>query len=122
MAPKNSIIRLFLPEVLAGSLFVFESGLLLKGLQELEKVTRHTETLEQKMDVIWHQAIGVNGDPVEDGHRSKIVHEPVAGSLTVKNSFAVFAAESDEIPFGAAVVVCGEADVFVEEDHGCIDN
>jgi hypothetical protein len=116
--PKNSIIRLFLPEVLASSLFVFESGLLFEGLQELEKVARNIEALEQKMDVIWHQAKSVNGDPVDGGHRLKIVHEPIAGSLNVKDSFAILAAKSDEIPFGAAVTVCGEADIFVDEDHG----
>jgi hypothetical protein len=102
----------------ASSLFIFESGFLLEGFQELEEITRYIEALEQKMDMIWHQAIGVNGDSVEGSHRLKIVHEPVARSLTVKNSFAVFAAESDEIPFGAAVTVCGQTDIFVDEDHG----
>lgn len=111
-----------MPELLASFLFVLESGLLFEGLQELEKVARKIEASEQKMDVIWHQAIGVNGHPVEGCNRLKIVHEPVAWGWSVKNSFAVFAAESDEIPFGVAVTVCREADIFVDEGHEARDN
>lgn len=70
------------------------------------------------MDMIGHKAIGVYGDHVEGTHRLKVVFEPFASSVGLKNPFAVFAAESDEIPVRAAVVVCGEADIFVGEDHG----
>lgn len=103
--------------MLVSLLFICISSFLLEGFQELEKVARCLEALEQKMYVIWHQTIGVNGDPVDGGCTLKAVYDPVAGSLAVKNSFVVLAAESDEIPSRAAVVFCGEADIFVDEDH-----
>lgn len=108
--------------MLASLLFICVSSFLLEGLQELEKVARCIEALEQKMYVIWHQAIGVNGDPVDGGCTLKAVYDPVAGRLAVKNSFAVLAAESDEIPSRAAVVFRGEADIFVDEDHRVLNN
>lgn len=76
---------------------------------------------DENVQMIGHEAIGVDEESPRDGIPLKVRDEPGGYARVGAETAAGFKAEREEIEFSTEVIVCREADVFALEDggHGC---
>jgi len=97
----------------------FGGGFLLERFNELDQIARFRCTDRQDVDVVRHNAIGVNEETAGSGMRSKLVDDPARYASIRTESTPTVEAESDEIELAPHIAFGSQANVFaVEFGHG----
>jgi len=81
-------------------------------LYEVEKIARRRTTFDQKMEMIWHETVGVEGDIARGGGFAEDFEGRVGEGMICEIGTAAMAAESCEDGGLAEIVFGVEADDF----------
>jgi hypothetical protein len=110
--PQNIVIIFRLPQSLARFLLVLKGGELFEPPQEYVQGAVGPETLREQVQVVWHEAEGMNGEPA--GNRGFVqAREAARNQLRVREERpSLLTTDCDEIEALPNVAPGGKTDVF----------
>jgi hypothetical protein len=116
--PENVTMKFLLPQRLFVLLKVLARGRLFEILHESEQIAPGLHARGQHMEMIWHHAIGVDGELVCDGMFDQNFDYLFCPGAFREDGAPVRTTDCDEIGTLADVVVRVQAYIFVRKRHG----
>ncbi len=112
------IVEKSLPKIPASLPLEEMARSLFQGFHKAREIALGLETLNEKMDVVGHYAVGVNRESVLDGFFAENFKEPMTSRRILEDRDAAQAAERDKEPAAADVIVMRETNAFAFDGHG----
>ena len=102
---------------MASFLLAVKPGLLFERRNESDDITSLDDALDQEVNVVWHYAIGVNGETLFGGRFQQFCDEPMTERFIREDRAPVLAAQSHKINLFASVAGRWQTNFLAVERH-----
>jgi hypothetical protein len=117
LRPQYVIVIAHLPEPLAMSFFELIGRALFEGIDELHEIGGVREAFTKEMDMVGHDAIGMQRKIPLSGSFHQMTEQPLPPQPIREKSRAPLGPHGYEIMLAAAVVVRGTSQAFLKKGH-----
>jgi len=117
LRPQYVIVIAHLPEPLAMSFFELVGRALFEGIDELHEIGGVRETFTKEMNMVGHDAIGMQGKIPLSGSFHEMTEQPFPPQRIRKKSRAPLCPNGHEIMPATAVVFRGTSQAFFKKGH-----
>jgi hypothetical protein len=117
LRPQYVIVIAHLPEPLTMGFFELIGRALFEGIDQLHEIGRVRETFTEEMNMVGHDAIGMQGKIPLSGNFHEMTKQPFPPQPIREKSRAPLGPNGYEIMLATAVVFCGTSQPFFKKSH-----